>query len=250
LPWFHQLHRVLVLRFANSSSRIRLFTAVDSANKEQKPPADAEDGQKLSKNALKKAEKAAKKAEFVAEKKATSGDTTTVEPADLEDVARDRYGDLPLIQSREKVTRDLLKVRDLDGSMADQLVWLRARVQTSRAKGKQCFFVLRQQQYTVQALLAVSERVSKQMVKFAAAITKESIVDLQGYVRKVEQKIDSCTQQDVELHVEQLFVVSASEPRLPLLIEDASRSEKAEEGPQISVNQVWRPLAKIVHEII
>ena len=34
--------------------------------------------------------------------------------------------------------------------------------------GKQCFFVVRQQQYTIQCLLAVSESISKQMVKFAA----------------------------------------------------------------------------------
>lgn len=34
--------------------------------------------------------------------------------------------------------------------------------------GKQCFLVLRHQQFTVQALLAVGERASKQMVKFAA----------------------------------------------------------------------------------
>lgn len=34
--------------------------------------------------------------------------------------------------------------------------------------GKQCFIVLRQQQYTVQCLIAVSEVVSKFMVKFAS----------------------------------------------------------------------------------
>lgn len=34
--------------------------------------------------------------------------------------------------------------------------------------GKQCFLVLRQQQFNVQALVAVGERASKQMVKFAA----------------------------------------------------------------------------------
>lgn len=34
--------------------------------------------------------------------------------------------------------------------------------------GKQCFFVLRQQQFTVQAVIAVGEAVSKQMLKFIA----------------------------------------------------------------------------------
>lgn len=34
--------------------------------------------------------------------------------------------------------------------------------------GKQCFFVIRQNCYTIQALLYVTENISKQMVKFAA----------------------------------------------------------------------------------
>lgn len=42
-------------------------------------------------------------------------------------------------------------------------------------------------------------------------------------MRGVPQKVEGATQQDVELHVTQLWVVSAAEPRLPLLIEDASR---------------------------
>ncbi|OQV23324.1 Aspartate--tRNA ligase, cytoplasmic [Hypsibius exemplaris] len=198
------------------------------ADKEQVPPVDGVDGAKLSKGALKKAEKAAKKAEIIAEKKAQVGDTAPADPADGEDVSQGHYGEQPLIQSKEKVDRNLIKVKELskeNGKLVDQLVWIRGRLFTSRAKGKQCFFVIRQQQYTVQALLAVSGSVSKQMVKFAAAISKESIVDVQGYVRAVEAKIEGCSQQDVELHVEQLFVVSASEPRLPLLLEDASRAD-------------------------
>lgn len=34
--------------------------------------------------------------------------------------------------------------------------------------GKQCFLVLRQQQFNIQGLVAVGDHVSKQMVKFAA----------------------------------------------------------------------------------
>lgn len=35
-------------------------------------------------------------------------------------------------------------------------------------------------------------------------ITKESIIDVEGVVQKVENKIESCSQQDVELHVTQV----------------------------------------------
>uniref|UniRef100_A0A7N8XDJ1 Aspartate--tRNA ligase, cytoplasmic n=1 Tax=Mastacembelus armatus TaxID=205130 RepID=A0A7N8XDJ1_9TELE len=134
--------------------------------------------------------------------------------------------------------RALVRVQDLIPEKADQLIWLRARVHTSRAKGKQCFLVLRQQQFNVQALVAVGDHASKQMVKFAANITKESIVDVEAFVKKVEQKIESCSQQDVELHIERIFVISQAEPRLPLQLEDAVRPDgEGEEEGRATVNQ-------------
>ena len=44
-------------------------------------------------------------------------------------------------------------------------------------------------------------------------------------MRKAPTRIEACTQHDVELHATQVFVISASEARLPLLIEDAMRPE-------------------------
>ncbi|TTA69393.1 Aspartate--tRNA ligase, cytoplasmic [Bagarius yarrelli] len=109
-------------------------------------------------------------------------------------------------------------------------------VRTDRRRGKQCFLVLRQQQFNVQALVAVGERASKQMVKFAA-----NIVDVEAVVQKVEQKIESCTQQDVELHIQRLFVVSQAEPRLPLQLDDAVRPDTdGEEEGRATVNQDTR----------
>ena len=71
-------------------------------------------------------------------------------------------------QSQEKLERSVLKVGDLGTSVIDKKIWSRGRLHTSRAKGKQCFFLLRQQQSTVQCLLAVSESTSKAFVKFVA----------------------------------------------------------------------------------
>ena len=89
--------------------------------------------------------------------------------------------------------------------------------------------VIRQQQVTVQCLVFVSEKVSKQMVKFASHISKEAIVDVEAVVKKVSEKIESCSQQDVELHVSQVWIVSNSDPQLPLQIEDAGRRITEEE---------------------
>lgn len=42
----------------------------------------------------------------------------------------------------------------------------------------------------------------------------------------VSSKIESCTEQNLELSVLEVYVVSASKAQLPLQIEDASRPEK------------------------
>ncbi|KAK7084157.1 Aspartate--tRNA ligase, cytoplasmic [Halocaridina rubra] len=129
----------------------------------------------------------------------------------------------------------------LNKTMAEKTVLLRARLHTSRGKGKQAFFVLRNRQHTVQCVLAVGDNVSKQMIKFVCNITKESIVDVQGKVVEVEQKVEACSVQDVELHVTDVFVVSAASPRLPLQIEDAMRPDTEDpEGLHIKVNQDTR----------
>ncbi|KAF7241757.1 Aspartate--tRNA ligase, cytoplasmic, partial [Varanus komodoensis] len=91
-----------------------------------------------------------------------------MEPPTADDFAKERYGILPMIQSQEKPDRVLVRIKDLTGEKADEVVWVRGRIHTSRAKGKQCFLVLRQQQFNVQALVAVGDHASKQMVKFAA----------------------------------------------------------------------------------
>lgn len=48
------------------------------------------------------------------------------------------------------------------------LIYLNTLVCSLSYLGKQCFLVLRQQQFNVQALVAVGDHASKQMVKFAA----------------------------------------------------------------------------------
>lgn len=201
-----------------------------------------EDDKKPSKSALKKA---AKKAEKDAKKKESAEKNRADEAGKVEDdFAKDKYGSLPLIRSTEKPDRVILNVEDLDQSYDDKVVWVRGRLHTSRATGKLCFFVLRQKQYTIQCVLAASETVSKPMVKFAASINKESIIDIQGLIKTAPAKIESCTQQNVEVHVEKVYVVSNSEPVLPFQLEDASRpdSEVKEggEGVAIRVNQDTR----------
>eukprot|EP00064_Thunnus_orientalis_P015019 superscaffoldBa00002709_g15068 len=213
--------------------------------KEEVQGATEEDQQGPSKKALKKQQKEAEKAAKKAEKQAKLA--AEQQSTEEDDFAKDRYGVSAMVQSQQKLDRVLVLVQDLTPEKADQRIWLRARVHTSRAKGKQCFLVLRQQQFNVQALVAVGDRASKQMVKFAANITKESIVDVEAVVRKVEQKIESCSQQDVELHIERIFVISQAEPRLPLQLDDAVRPDADGEEVRTNVGIDERGMKGILH---
>ena len=86
-----------------------------------------------------------------------------------------------------------------------------------------------------------------QLVKFVGTVSRESIVDVEATVVKVAQLVTGCTQKTVELHVSSVFVVSMSEPNLPLQIEDAMRrsaddhsaegdatSEEKQDGQQLA----------------
>merc|ERR1711988_1078224 len=205
------------------------------------PKADGEKSDKQLKREAKKAEKQQKKAEHKSEK----GDQTQQQGGDDGvDVSEGKYGVAQMNQSREKPDIRLIEnFSILTEKLDNQLVWVRARLHTSRAKGKQCFFVLRQQQFTVQCIAYVSEDVSKQMIKFISHIPKESIVDVQAVVKKSPEKIEACSQKDVELHIKQTWTTSQSEPVLPLQIEDAARKvteEDDEAGLNIKVNQDTR----------
>jgi aspartyl-tRNA synthetase len=64
------------------------------------------------------------------------------------------------------------------------------------------FLNLRQRIDSVQALLTVTpEKVSKQMIKWAAGLADESIVLVEGMVHKTPELIKSVTVGDVEVHV-------------------------------------------------
>jgi nondiscriminating aspartyl-tRNA synthetase len=187
---------------------------------------------KLSKKELNKLAKQMKKAEL--KKNSAQGQAENQAAEEEEDVSEGKYGSYGLIQSSERKTINFTLVNKLDESFDGKEVWIRGRLHTSRIKGKTCFVVIRQQISTIQvAAFAGKDNVSKQMIKFIEKVSKESIVDVAGIIKKPHEKIASCTQQDVELHLQQFFIVSAAEPRLPLQIEDASRA--ADESSELSV---------------
>merc|ERR1712038_147605 len=144
---------------------------------------------------------------------------------------------MPLMQSKEKFDRELAQVKNLKPNMVGKEIWVRGRVHNIRDKAAIVFVVLRQQQYFVQCVCAANQKsgISKQMVKFIGNITKESIVDFKVTVSKAPQLIESCTQKEVELQIQEWHVVSQSHPVLPLQIEDAQRSKAEAEKDGLSI---------------
>jgi aspartyl-tRNA synthetase len=102
---------------------------------------------------------------------------------------------------------------------------------------------LRESLVTIQAVCFKSERISKEMIKYIASVPKESIVDIEAVVKKVDKEIKSTSIKFIELHIQKFFVVNRSSNVLPFQLEDACRRTTKEsdesgvgnEGPIVSL---------------
>lgn len=98
------------------------------------------------------------------------------------------------------------------------------------------FITFRQQSTLVQGLVAANaDSISKKMVKWSASINLESIVLVHGIVKIAPEPILSCTIKDVEIQVTKIFTIAEAPAQLPILIEDASRSEEIAEKEGLPV---------------
>jgi len=179
-----------------------------------------------------KEEKAAKKAEARAEggggadgEVASTTASATASSAS-EDPFADLYGDSRLIQSDFVTDRAFKNLTDLTEAHIGQSVWIRGRISNTRpVSTKGVFIILRQGFNTAQAVLFVGSKVSKQMVKYCASLSLESIIDINVNVTKPEEELKSTTLKAVELHITEVHCVSKAES-LPFLPEDAGRNEE------------------------
>jgi len=182
-----------------------------------------------SKNELKKRAKALEKEKKAAERAAKQQEMAAQQAAVDVDFSTEFYGPLPLHQSQTRPNLPRAQISSFSARDGETVLF-RARVQTSRAQGnKMVFLNLRQRSDSVQALVTVTpEKVSKQMVKWTAGLADESIVLVQGVVRKSPEPIKSASVQDVEVHVSQVHLVSGIDGRLPFTLEDVSRADTDE----------------------
>ena len=221
---------------------------------EQQPVILGEDGKPLSKKGLKKylkeQEKLKKKQER--EAKEAKEKEERERAAAASDTAKDHYGKFPLIQSTVRTNEPRIKFQDLNEETDNGKEMLfRARIHNKRQQGATLtFLTLRQQNELMQALVKFNKEdgsISKQMVKWAANLNLESIVLVRGTVVKVEEAITSATRQYLEIHIKDIHTISETPESLPILIEDASRSEKeAEEAGLPVVNLDTRLDARVI----
>ncbi|GAU99904.1 hypothetical protein RvY_10839 [Ramazzottius varieornatus] len=103
-----------------------------------------ENADEVSKNAAPNGDTAAGKADIIGKNTAASEDAST--KTETDGSAKDKYGLSALMLARKGGNMaDLTKVKDLTAILTGRLVWIRVHLQSSRAEGKQCVFVLRQQ---------------------------------------------------------------------------------------------------------
>ncbi|CAD6233556.1 unnamed protein product [Miscanthus lutarioriparius] len=192
----------------------------------------------LSKKQQKKDARKAEKAEKATQRQQQQ------QPADAEDPFAANYGDVPVeeIQSKAISGRSWSQIGDLDDSAAGRSVLIRGAAQAIRPVSKKmAFVVLRQSMSTVQCVLVASADagVSTQMVRFATAFSKESIVDVEGVVSLPKEPLKATTQQ-VEIQVRKIYCINRAIPTLPINLEDAARSEADFEKAELAGEKLVR----------
>lgn len=205
-----------------------------SDNIDRSGPKLSKEEKKAAKEAKKAAKAAAKAARAEAEAAAKAAKAAKAaaeagprEPPVIETPDDAHFGDIRLVQSQYRTERKFNDVGDVGAKHEGQNVWLRARFQNVRHKGGSAFVVLRDGLSTVQAVLFAGDGETTQaMVDYVAKIPAESVVEVRGAAR-LTPKPTKCTQSDVELAVDRVYVVSVAD-NLPFLIADAARPEDAE----------------------
>ena len=160
---------------------------------------DREERKKAEKEAkaLKAAEKAARQAQRAAAQEQKGAEVKGPSVTLLDWEGHD-FGNL-FIQSHAVPAREWTEVSALEPALKGQTVWVRARMATSRKQGKSlCFMQLRNSMCTVQAVVYAKEG---DLVGFASAIPRESVVDIYGEISVPDAPVESCTQRGVELQV-------------------------------------------------
>jgi len=157
---------------------------------------------------------------------------------ELLEAFKDVFGFRPLVEAKITDPSQRRKYTELDTlgeEHVGQEVWIRGRIHVDRpVSAKLLFLTLRYRQGTVQVVLSEPT----ELVKFAKGLSHESVIDVYGKVTKAAEPITSVSQQNVEVEVRKLFVISQAIPKLPLELEAASRPDHVIEGRKKEIDEL------------
>jgi nondiscriminating aspartyl-tRNA synthetase len=128
----------------------------------------------------------------------------------------------------------------------DVNVCFRAVVENARNQSaKLSFLVFREALNTIQAVVAASDSLSRQMVKFAGSVPAESIVLVHGLVKKTPEPVKSATISHLEIHVKKVYVVAKADSQLPMQVQDAERPLPTEAEEAANTEEGGRPIVTL-----
>ena len=203
-----------------------------------------EDGEKLSKNQIRKLSKRKtvhakdvrneqQRQHTQQEQKELDERAAKEEPADI----RRRYGDLPLLQSRDRKHQQRILLSDISTERIGEEVTFRARVHAvRRMSANLAFIIFRQQLETVQGVLAQSDgKITTHMVQWAERVPQGSIVIVKGRIREAEQRVKGATIHNLELLINQFHVVARRPDAVPFTVyeDEISKEKEHHEGDHI-----------------
>ncbi|KAF2435764.1 aspartyl-tRNA synthetase-like protein [Tothia fuscella] len=212
----------------------------DDSNSDESVPLNRE-GEKMSKNQLRKAERQAEKEQHkreVAEREAAALARRKEMMEQAEKIespeARALYGDNPVNHyAGEWKHDDRFFLQNLSAKDIGKEVTFRARIHNIRKmSAKLVFFVLRQQIITVQGVLHEHGPVSAYFVYWAEHIDVESVVLVKGIVQEPaakQGKIIGATIHDCEIAIHSLHVESRLTEPLPFTVHDAEITQREAE---------------------
>ncbi|KIW07755.1 aspartate-tRNA(Asn) ligase [Verruconis gallopava] len=222
--------------------KFRIGSESDATDNDTDTPYNR-DGEKMSKNQLRKAERQAEKeqhkreveerAQAVKERRAAMDEKAAKEESPE---TRALYGEFPVNNYAGEWKHEArLDLRDLSAKDIGKEVTFRARVHNVRKmSSKLVFFVLRQQTVTVQGVLHEHGPVSSYFVYWAEHIDIESVVLVRGIVQAPAAKqgeIIGASIHDCEIAIHALHVEAKLTEPLPFTVNEAEVTKEEADQP-------------------
>lgn len=123
---------------------------------------------------------------------------------------------------------------------------VRARIHKSRRQNKKlCFVILRDNCQTVQCVLFKSEEITAEILDKVSSLGLESIIELEGIIKKTNSPVNYTTIKDYELDVKKVSIISESD-LIPMQLDDLTRKIDENDEEQIKVSQNTRLNNRII----